>query len=192
MNNTVKKILIIFAICTAFLNFDLIIVRPVFAQEQKVEIEAYVIQRLQELDAKLLDFSTTKNQYEIPNVTFNIILRNTGKDYFIPQGVLNIKNDSGVIITVINLNTDRIILQPQQIYQFQVNWNKNGLDIGNYQTDLEIYYGNQKTIQSSVNFKVAPIKTTGSVLVLMYLASYGYIYIHNHFATLLVTGKSNP
>jgi len=160
---------------------------PTKALEQEIKISAYVTPYLKNYDAKLT-FTTTKSHYEFPNITFNILLENTGKNYFIPNGSVKIFDENGQVIFEIPLNKNQIILQPQQTFNFEETWEKNILDIGNYSARAEFYLGSN-TIQSSLNFSVSPIITISSCLLVIIMISCGY-FILNSNQMFLLTWKN--
>lgn len=183
--NTVQRILSILTITTAFLSYSLLFVVPAKAQEQKIEISALVTQISKDYNADL-EFTTTKNHYEFPEVTFNILLENTGKNYFIPTGILSIYDSNNNLLDQVELNPNGVILQPQQNFNFQKIWSKQGLDFGSYNAQVEVNYGSDEPLKSSLTFSFSPIITSSVAIILLGVAVYGYVTSHIHQAPIYI------
>lgn len=186
--NTVQRILLILTTTTAFLSYCLLFIVPVNAQEQKVDVSALVTQILKEYDATL-EFTTTKNQYEFPEVTFNILVENVGKNYFTPTGTLKIYDSTNNLITQIDLNPDSAIIQPQQSFNFQKVWSKQGLDFGTYHAQVEVNFGGNEPLKSSLTFSIIPVITTSITIILFGAATYILIFPHHHISLTAPTAS---
>lgn len=170
LKDTIKKTLIIVIFVVILLDLAYVFAAPL---TNEIQVSAYVSPPVGEKSASLIEFSAPHKLFEFSKVDFKIRLKNTGNTYIYPQGTILVHNSSIADQTSLDINQGKIVIQPNQIQNLVVSWNKQGLfNIGKYLAKVNIDYGNREILTAEVNFWVAPIYTISICLITLLILYY--------------------
>ena len=117
-----------------------------------IEIEENIVEQ-----ARIKNFNTDKNVYLKFPVAFNLEIENSGNRSIDPTGSIFIYDRRGVEVANLELNADKILVNPEESKAFDTLWSGEK-KLGKFQAKLELKYGLNKTrdMQGSFFFWVLP------------------------------------
>ncbi len=116
--------------------------------------------------AAVKEFTTDKNIYQSPNVSFMTDVVDTGNVLLRPRGPIDIMNMFGQKVGTIIMNDGNEAIFPSQDRTFTAQWTNAGFMMGRFDAVMSLTYGDngQKTISQETSFWIIPVVPILAVL----------------------------
>lgn len=124
-------------------------------------------------EASIRQFSTDRFLYGTQDVSFNVIIENSGSVLVRPTGPLEVYNSLGRRVGNVVFNESRAAVFPGDTREYDaVQWVGDSLGFGRYEAVLSPVYGDdgaRKTMSSTVTFWVLPFGIIGPAVAVLAL-----------------------
>lgn len=128
-------------------------------------------------DARIREFSTDKDIYSSPTVTFTTRIENPGNVLVQPRGPIDIVDFLGRKVATVVMNSDARAVFPNGERSFSAVWQGERLSFGRYEAVMSLVYGDEvrRSISSATSFWVLPLNIILPVFAVLLALVFGIV-----------------